>query len=101
MVEVVRREFAKGFEMFGGTLAAFVCLGCLTLSGWLVLQWIQCRDEIAPLWLMIALPQVVVSIPMAWWVPADAWEFAGTVYAAGFCLLILLRLIRRTCCKST
>ena len=83
-----------GIDMVLGTVGASICLGCVTLSGWVIYQSIKLRDdETASIYLLASAPIAVGPLPIAWWVPAEAWVCSVTVYIVSAVIYTMRRLV--------
>jgi hypothetical protein len=82
--------------MLLGAIGSSICLGCVTASYWLVSEALtDPADEESIIFAVAALPFSLAAIPIGWWVPAEAWVFATTVYVVGGIMLLAQRRIER------
>ena len=83
-----------GIDMMLGVMGAWICLGCLTLSSWMVLQSIKHRDdELSSIFILASIPTLLAVLPIAWWIPAEAWVFTVTVYVVGAVVYMMRRVL--------
>ena len=97
MVEVFKKGLMTGIDMMLGAVGSCICLGCLSLSGWLMFQSIKQRqDEVSAIYFLASIPSALAYLPIAWWVPAEAWVCTVTVYIVSGILYITRRLLEQT-----
>lgn len=96
MVEVFKKGLMTGIDMMLGVMGACMSLGCLTLSSWMIFQWIKYPDdELSAILLLASMPTSLAYLPIAWWVPAEAWVFTSTVYIISGLIYTTRRLLEQ------
>ena len=89
-VEVFTKEIMTGWEMTVGVLGASLSVGCV-LASLLILRdgGPNTDDELYSLRIFTAIIMSLLHLPIAFWVPGEAWIFVTTAtIAPGFLLFV-------------
>lgn len=97
MVEVFKKGFVTGFDMFCGVLAASCSVACLCMSAWgFYLGLIgNSDDEVDSLFALLGMVALPPAVLFGYWANGESWVFVlvtGAVVAWIFCIRFLLAL---------